>query len=82
MSGGFWQGGFCPGVYVRGGFVLEPVWGSWFIFALHWAGKVVYAYFPLGDLFSGLLPTGGEGGLHENSPLGEWVGLYVYFPLG
>ena len=52
------------------------------MFALHWAGKVVYGYFPLEDLVSGLLPTGGEGGLHEYSPLGEWVGLYVYFPLG
>ena len=52
------------------------------MFALHWAGKVVYGYSPLGDLVSGLLPTGGEGELHEYPPQGEWVGLYVYFPLG
>ena len=34
---------------------LPPLgWGSWFMFALHWAGKVVYGYFPLWDLVSGL----------------------------
>ena len=32
---------------------------------------------------SGLLPTGGEGGLHEYSPLGVWLGFFHgYFPLG
>ena len=56
--------------------------GSWLMFALYWAGKVVYGYSPLGDLVSGLLPTGGEGELHKYPPLGEWVGLYVFFRLG
>ena len=51
-----------------------PGWGSWFMFAFHWAGKVVHGYFLLGKLVSGLLPAGGEGGLHDYSPLGErWV---------
>ena len=35
-------------------------WGSWF-----------QDYLRLGKLVSGLLPTGGEGGLHDYSPLGE-----------
>ena len=72
---------------------LPPLgWGSWFMFALHWAGKVVYGYFPLGDLVSGLLPTGGEGGLHDYPLLGGRVGFWVtsnwgswfqgYSPLG
>ena len=52
------------------------------MFALHWAGKVVYGYFPLGDLVSGLLPARGEGGLHDYPPLGERVGFFGYFPLG
>ena len=58
--------------------MLTPLgWGSWFMFALHWAGKVVYGYSPLGDLVLGLLPTGEEGGLHDYSPLGERVGFWV-----
>ena len=35
-------------------------WGSW-----------CNGYFPLGKLVSGLLPAGGEGGLHDYSPPGE-----------
>ena len=45
-------------------------------------GTCFYAYFLLKKLVSGLLPTGGEGGLHEYSPLGVWLGFYGYFPLG
>ena len=55
-------------------------WGSWF-----------NGYFPLGKLVSGLLPAGGEAGLHDYSLLGEKVGFWVtsrwgswfnvYFPL-
>ena len=56
--------------------------GSWF-----------NSYFPLGKLVSGLLPAGGEGGLHDYSSLGERVGCMItpaggeggflgYFPLG
>ena len=62
--------------WIRGRVVCLPPlgWGSWFMFALHWAGKVVYGYFPLGDLVSGLLPTGGEGGLHDYPCWGRgWV---------
>ena len=57
---------------------------SWFhvlYFSLGW-GTCFYAYFLLKKLVSGLLPTGGEGGLHEYSPLGVWLGFYGYFPLG
>ena len=49
--------------------------------SLGW-GTCFYAYFLLKKLVSGLLPTGGEGGLHEHSPLGVWLGFYGYFPLG
>ena len=62
--------------WIRGRVVSLPAlgWDSWFMFALHWAGKVVYGYFPVGDLVSGLLPTGGEGGLHDYPCWGRgWV---------
>ena len=45
------------------GFRVTPRWGSWF-----------YIYFPLEKFVSGLFPTGGEGGLHGYSPLGERMG--------
>ena len=48
----------------RGFFLVTSHWGSWF-----------NGYFPLGNLGSGLLPAGGEGGLHDYSPLGERVGF-------
>ena len=48
------------------GFWVTSHWGSWF-----------NGYFPLGKLVSGLLPTGGEGGLHDYSLLGERVGFWV-----
>ena len=53
---------------------------SWFhvYSSLGW-GTCFYAYFLLKKLVSGLLPTGGEGGLHEYSPLGVWLGFYGYF---
>ena len=61
--------------------LITSHWGSWF-----------NGYFPLGKLVSGLLPAGGEGGLHDYSPLGERVGFWVtshwgswfnvYFPVG
>ena len=46
--------------WIRGRVACLPSlgWGSWFMLALHWAGKVVYGYFLLGDLVSGLLPLG------------------------
>ena len=59
-----------------------PLWAGvvGFCFALHWAGKVVYGYSPLGDLVSGLLPTGGEGVFWGTSRWGSWFN--GYFPLG
>ena len=80
--------------WIRGRVACLPSlgWGSWFMFALPWAGKVVYGYFLLGDLVSRLLHAGGEGGLHDYPLLGERVGFLVtsrwgswfngYFPLG
>ena len=49
--------------------------------SLGW-GTCFYAYFLLKKLVSGLLPTRGEGGLHEYSLLGVWLSFYGYFPLG
>ena len=51
------------------------------MFTPHWAGVVAwfYGFFPLEKLVSGLLPAGGQGRLHEYSPLGEWVGSVVTF---
>ena len=65
-------------------FVVVAHWTliSWFhvYSSLGW-GTCFYAYFLL-KLVSGFLPTGGEGGLHEYSLLGVWLGFYGYFPLG
>ena len=56
---------------------------SWFhVYSSLGRGTCFYAYFLLKKLVSGLLATGGEGGLHEYSPLGVWLGFYGYFPLG
>ena len=60
-----------PPLGERVGFWVTSRWGSWF-----------NGYFPLGKLVSGLLLAGGEGGLHDYSPLGERVGFYDHFSLG
>ena len=54
--------------------------------------KLLFGYFPMVKSVSGLLPPGGEGGLHVYSPVGERVGCMVtshwgswlqgYSPLG
>ena len=61
---------------------------SFMVLILSW----FHGYLPLRKLVSGLLPAGGEGGLHKYSPLEERVGFmvtshwgswfYGYFPLG
>ena len=78
-----WGRGWVFGLLPTGevGLMVTSHWGSWF-----------NGYFPLGKLVSGLLPAGGEGGLHDYSPWGERVGFWVtsrwgswfngYFPLG
>ena len=55
--------------------MITPCWGRGWVFGYFPLGKLVNSYFPLGKLVSGLLPTGGEGGLHDYSPLGERVGF-------
>ena len=45
-------------------------------------GNLLLCLLPAGEVASGLLPTGGEGGLHEYSPLRVWLGFYGYFTLG
>ena len=75
--------------WIRGRVACLPSlgWGSWFMFALPWAGKVVYGYFLLGDLVSRLLHAGervgcmitlcwGRGWVFWLLPAGE-VGLMV-----
>ena len=75
---------------------LLSTWpGKLFMVVAHWAllswfhvysslgrGTCFYAYFLLKKLVSGLLPTGGEGGLHEYSPLGVWLGFLWLLPSG
>ena len=74
---------------------LLSTWlGKLFMVVAHWAllswfhvysslgrGTCFYAYFLLKKLVLVLLPTGGEGGLHEYSWGCGWV-FYGYSPLG
>ena len=49
-------------------------WGEGGLYGYFPLGKLAFGFFPLGKLVSGLLPAGGEGGVHEYSPMGERVG--------
>ena len=69
--GSWFQGYFLLGERV--GCMCTHHWGKGGLYCYFPLGKLVFGFFPLGKLVSGLLPTGGEGGLHEYSPLGERV---------
>ena len=56
---------------------------SWFhVLLLAGLGNLLLCLLPAEEVGVRLTPPGGEGGLHEYSPLGVWLGLYGYFPLG
>ena len=84
---GSWFQGYSP-LGERVGCMTTPCWGRGRFFGLLPAGEVglmvtsrwgswFQGYFPLGKLVSGLLPAGGEGGLHDYSPLGERLVFWV-----
>ena len=63
--------------------MTTPHWERGGFFELLPAGEVdLMVTSRWGSWVSGLLTTGGEGGLHDYSPLGERVGFYDHFSLG
>ena len=57
--------------------MITPRWGEGGVLVTsHW-GSCFNGYFPLGKLVSGLLSTGGKGGLHDYFMLGERVGFWL-----
>ena len=77
-----WFQGYSP-LGERMGCMTTPRWGRGGVFGLLPAGEVDLMVTPhWGSWVSGLLPAGGEGGLHDYSPLGERVGFYDHFSLG
>ena len=75
---GSWFQGYSP-LRERVGYMITPCWGRGGFLVTSHSGSWFNGYFELGKLVPGLLPTGGEGGLHDfNTP--HWRrGWVLYF---